>query len=920
MPLSWNEIKARAAAFVNEWKTAAGSEREEAEAQTFENEFFNIFGVNRRQVAVFEKKVKLLDGSGYIDLFWKGHILIEMKTPGKDMAKAYEQAKKYALSLSPADMPKGILICDFVSFHYYNLLEDGKLYRFNLTELADHIELFGDLAGYKEIDPYKQWDPVNIEAAETMGRLHDRLKEIGYRGHQLELYLVRLLFCLFADDTGIFEPPDSFIKYILVRTAEDGSDLALHLQKIFEVLNKPKSSRLKTIDEQLNEFPYINGGLFQERLESADFDRPMRDTLIDCCRLDWSKISPAIFGAMFQSVMNDNERHDLGAHYTSEENILKLIHPLFLDGLWDEFNKIITLSPSAQQKGLIEFHNRIANLKFLDPACGCGNFLVISYRELRLLELEIMERLLGNNQVLDVSTEIKVNVDQFFGLEIEEFPSQIAQVAMWLTDHQMNMRFRKRFGQYFARIPLVSTASIHCVNSLTTDWESIVAKSELSYILGNPPFLGYSVMNKDQKSEVVKVFDDMKNCGILDYVTCWYRKAAMYIQGTPIEVAFVSTNSICQGEQIAALWPELINKHGIKINFAHHTFKWSNEARGKAAVFCIIIGFSLSDRKNKKIYHYASVISAPVETAANQINAYLVDAPMVFIDKRTKPICKVSEMIYGNKPTDGGYFFFDEQEKNDLIKQDPKLAELIHPFLGAYEFLNNVPRYCLWLKGVAPSKYNHSKEITGRIQNIKAFRKASTKGATQKLADYPTLFGEIRQPDNDYILVPRHSSERRKYIPFGFVKKEVIVGDSNMAIPDASLYEFGIITSTMHMAWMRYVCGRLKSDYRYSNVIVYNNFPWPQSTDKQKKDVEAAAQEILDARAIYPDQSLADLYDTTAIVPELMKAHQKLDKLVEKAYGKTFEDDTGRVAYLFELYQNMTKDLFTETGKKRGKE
>ncbi|GHU03394.1 hypothetical protein FACS1894147_07270 [Spirochaetia bacterium] len=433
MPLSWNEIKSRAAAFVLEWGNSLKGPglltvREKAEAQTFETEFLNIFGVDRKKVALFEHEVHFGDKRGYIDLFWKGKIIIEMKTPGKDLDKAYEQAKAYALSLPQKEIPQGILTSDFLNFQYYNLedapLGIAKCYSFRLEELPLYVDLFGYLAGYKEIDPYKNWDPVNIPAAEKMGKLHDRLRESGYTGHQLELYLVRLLFCLFADDTGIFEPPNLFNRYIIERSAEDGSDLALHLQKIFEVLNKPKSGRLKTIDEQLNEFPYINGGLFQERLESADFDRPMRDTLIDCCRLDWSKISPAIFGAMFQSVMNDDERHDLGAHYTSEENILKLIHPLFLDGLWDEFNKIITLSPSAQQSRLIEFHNRIANLKFLDPACGCGNFLVISYRELRLLELEILERLLGNNQVLDVSTEIKVNVDQFFGLEIEEFPSK----------------------------------------------------------------------------------------------------------------------------------------------------------------------------------------------------------------------------------------------------------------------------------------------------------------------------------------------------------------------------------------------------------------------------------------------------------------------------------------------------------------
>ncbi|MDR1836429.1 MAG: N-6 DNA methylase, partial [Treponema sp.] len=692
MPLSWNEIKTRAAAFVNDWKDKASTAREEADAQSFQIEFFNIFGVDRKKVAVFEDKVKLHkdrqqglfgDGtagpSGYIDLLWKGHILIEMKSPGKDLEKAYGQAKNYALALDKKDFPKAILICDFVNFHYYNLLEDGKQYRFQLTQLLEHIDLFGDLAGYKDIDPFKHWDPVNIEAAVKMGELHNRLKEIGYSGHQLELYLVRLMFCLFADDTGIFEPPNLFNKYIIERTNVDGSDLALHIQKIFEVLNKPKDKRLKTIDEQLNQFPYVNGHLFEETIETADFDRPMRDTLIECCILDWSKISPAIFGAMFQSVMNDEERHDIGAHYTSEENILKLIRPLFLDGLWEEFNNIKKLSPALRRERLIKFHDKLASLTFLDPACGCGNFLVISYRELRLLELEVLEILLGKEQVLDVHNEIKVNVNQFYGIEIEEFPAQIAQVALWLVDHQMNLLVRERFGTYFMRIPLTAAASIHNANALTTDWESVVPKNELNYILGNPPFLGSKIMNDLQRKEVTTIFSGVKNCGILDYVTCWYKKAAQYIQGTGIEAAFVSTNSICQGEQVPVLWPALMNRYNIKINFTHQTFKWSNEARGKAAVYCVIIGFALADRNAKKIYQYATVTGEPVETSVKQINAYLVDYDTIFITSRAKPLYDVPPMNFGNMPLDGGHLILSDEEKEDFIKIEPKAEKYIKP-------------------------------------------------------------------------------------------------------------------------------------------------------------------------------------------------------------------------------------------------
>ncbi|MDA3940652.1 MAG: N-6 DNA methylase, partial [Spirochaetia bacterium] len=651
MVLSWNEIKTRASAFIQEWKDIAPKAREEADAQTFENGFFQIFGVTRSQIAIFEQKVQLNDGSnGYIDLFWKGHILIEMKSPGKSMEKAYEQAINYANALrSPSHLPKGILICDFNKFHYYNLSENAKLYDFMLSELVQYVELFSDLAGYKDVE-YKIQDKVNIEAAEKMGKLHDRLKEVGYDGHKLEVYLVRLLFCLFADDTGIFEH-DHFTKYIIQRTNTDGSDLALHISKIFEILNKPKENRLKTIDEQLNKFPYINGGLFLEHLETADFDTKMREALIECCSLDWGEISPAIFGAMFQSVMDSEKRHDLGAHYTSEENILKLIHPLFLDSLWEEFDKYRGYTSDVKKERLTEFHDKISKLKFFDPACGCGNFLVISYRELRILEFAVIKELLGNETLLDVDHYIKVNVNQFYGIEIEEFPSQIAHVAMWLIDHQMNLMVRNMFGQYFVRIPLTATASICCGNSLLLDWETIIKKNDLSYILGNPPFLGARIMNGEQKKEVAIIFNGLKKCSNLDYVTCWYRKAAEYIKNTKIEVAFVSTNSICQGEQVPILWPELIYKYGLSIIFAHQTFKWSNEARGKAAVYCVIVGFSHKSRKIKKLFMYENVKSNPQEIIAKQINAYLIDAPIVFIDSRSSPLSsKVSKMIFGNMP------------------------------------------------------------------------------------------------------------------------------------------------------------------------------------------------------------------------------------------------------------------------------
>lgn len=910
MALSWNEIKTRASAFIIEWKDKSQIAREEADAQTFLNGFFNIFGVGRSRIAIFEHKVKLDDeSSGYIDLFWKGHILIEMKSPGKDLEEAYTQAKKYANALDSIEFPKAILICDFNNFHYYNLNEDAKLYKFVLNDLCQYVELFSDLAGYKDVE-YKKQDIVNIEAAEKMGKIHDRLKEIGYKGHKLEVYLVRLLFCLFADDTGIFEH-DHFVKYIIQRTNVDGSDLALHLQKIFEVLNKPLHTRLLTIDEQLNKFPYVNGKLFEEYLESPDFDLKMRESLLECCTLDWRQISPAIFGAMFQSVMKKDERHDLGAHYTSEENILKVVHPLFLDSLWDEFDKYNNYVSDAKVQRLYELHNKIASLKFLDPACGCGNFLVIAYRELRILELSIMEELLGYDKVLDIEHFIKVNVNQFFGIEIEEFPSQIAQVAMWLIDHQMNLMVRDKFGQYFIRIPLTTSATIINKNALELNWESIIPNNELSYILGNPPFLGARVMKTEQKSDLKRVFKGLKNSNNLDYVTCWYKKASEYIQNTNIEVCFVSTNSICQGEQVPILWPHLLNQQHLYINFAHQTFKWSNEARGKAAVYCVIIGFSLLDKKNKKLYIYEDVKGNPKEISVKIINAYLLDAPIVFIDKIKKPICDVPENIWGNMPNDGGNLLLKKEERDYLIAKYPDITNIIKKFMGADEYLYNIQKYCLWLKDIPPTSYNKYIEVKTRIDNVKKLRQDSNREATKKLAKFPMLFGEIRQPKSDYILIPLHSSENRDYIPIGFMDKDTICSNAISLIPNATLYEFGVLSSRMHMAWVKYICGRLESRYRYSGTIVYNNFIWPNPTDSQKSKIKIAAQEVLDARKIYPNLCLADLYDNDTMIPELVKAHQKLDKIVDKAYGIVFKSDSERVSHLFKLYSMKNNDLLS---------
>ncbi len=597
MPLSWNEIKNRALAFSKKWEDECS---EEAEAKSFWDGFFDVFGISRKRVASFEEPVKLLgDKQGFIDLFWKGLLLVEHKSRGKSLDKAHTQALDYFPGITERELPKYVLVSDFARFRLYDL-EENEEYEFALKDLRKNVRLFGFIAGY-QTHKIKEQDPVNIKAAEQMGRLHDKMKEVGYEGHPLELYLVRLLFCHFAEDTGIFER-QQFQEYIEQRTSEDGTDLAHHINTLFQVLNTPEDKRLKNLDEQLAAFPYVNGKLFEEMLPTASFDRAMRQALLNCCTLDWGRISPAIFGSLFQSIMDKQSRRNLGAHYTSEKNILKLIKPLFLDGLWEEFEKI-----KSNKNKLSEFHKKLRSLKFLDPACGCGNFLVIAYRELRLLELEVLRALRDSKQlVTDVRNLIQLDVDQFFGIEIEEFPAQIAQVALWLMDHQMNMQVSEEFGQYFARIPLRTNSTIVCGNALRIDWNDIVPAGELSYIMGNPPFVGAKFMDDQQRKDVAMVFGNIKNAGLLDFVTAWYVKATQMIQGSNIRCAFVSTNSITQGEQVGVLWSWML-AHGIKIFFAHRTFQWNNEARGKAAVHCVIVGFACLDISPKQLFEYEDI-------------------------------------------------------------------------------------------------------------------------------------------------------------------------------------------------------------------------------------------------------------------------------------------------------------------------
>lgn len=914
MPLSWNEIKSRAIAFSTEWKDIT---REEAEAKPFLIEFLNVFGISRKRVATFEHRVKKIDKkSGYIDLLWPGMLLVEMKSKGQDLEKAYQQAKEYCHGLKDHELPKQIMISDFETFHVYN--ETGEKTVFKCENLVDYIQVFADIAGYQKRS-FKEQDPVNIEAAELMGTLHDKLKEVGYTGHELELYLVRLLFILFADDTNIFER-GTFLDYLEQRTGEDGSDLGLHLEGLFSVLNTPEDKRLRTLDEQRASFPYVNGKLFEEKLQVADFDVEMRQILLDCCRLDWGKISPAIFGSLFQSVMDEEARRNLGAHYTSEKNIMKVIKPLFLDDLHSEF-----MDAGSNKQKLHSLHSKISKLKFLDPACGCGNFLIISYRELRMLELEIVKKLLGGQTVTNISHYFLVDVDQFYGIEYEEFPSQIAQVAMWLIDHQMNMLASQTFGEYMPRIPLKKSAVIVHGNALRIEWQSLIStRDELfSYILGNPPFLGKQVQSQNQKNDMETVFSGVKNAGVLDYVAAWYLRSAEYLSSfrhlinKTCKVAFVSTNSISQGEQVGVLWQELFTKHNIKIHFAHRTFKWGNEARGNAAVHVVIIGFSNYDTANKLIFDYEDIQGEPHMVHAKNINPYLVEGRDLALLIRKRPINSVPEMFKGSQPTDDGNLLMTNEEKEEFVLREPQAAKFIKPFISAKEFLHNQKRWCFWLVDVSPNELKHCPNLVIRVEAVKQFRLKSSKAATVKWAQMPTLFTENRQPNTDYVLIPSHSSEKRKYIPFGFMTCEDILNNSCFSIPKASKFHFGVLSSIMHMKWVEHVCGRLESRYRYSSDIVYNNFPWPLNpSEKQKESVEKAAQEVLDVRLLFQDCSLAELYDPITMPPALLKAHQNLDKSVDNCYRpQAFPNDVKRVEFLFDLYEKYTADLFSESSK-----
>ena len=906
--LSWNEIKVRAADFARSW---AGAHYEKGETQTFYNEFFEVFGIQRKSVSTFEHAVKKLSGkTGFIDLFWPGKLLVEQKSLGLDLDKAREQALDYCASLPPGEHPEYLLLCDFQTFRLEDL-HTRETVEFTLAELPQYAERFGFLIGTRR-KAFAEQDPVNIAAAEQIGKLHDELLLTGYSGHDLDRLMVRLVFCLFADDTGIYDY-DTLSAYLQERTSEDGSDLGSCLAQLFQVLDTPNNKRYSALDQDLAQFPYISGGLFSERLPIPNFTRKTRKILLDACNFDWSRISPAIFGSLFQSVMSEKERREKGAHYTTEENILKGIGPLFVEELREELNDILAIGVTAMREAELQrFHQKLANFSFFDPACGCGNFLIITYREIRELETDTLLAIRDCRAPFSgvVALRSLVDVHQFYGIEINEFAAEISRVALWMMDHIMNLRLGQASGAVSYRIPLKASPNILTADSLDTDWPSFLPPDECSYIIGNPPFLGISNMAPEQKAHM-KRLAPFKGGGDLDFVCAWFLKVADYLQGDT-KVAFVSTNSITQGSQVAPLWEALFGKD-LEIIFAHKTFAWGSDAKGKAAVHVVILGLAKSAAAPaiKRLFSYRDAKGSYIETSPTAISPYLIDAsylsePHVVIKESNKPLRSLPPMSLGIMPITGQHYFFTQSEMADFIAAEPLSAGLFRPFLGADEFINNKERFILHLDGASPGMLAQMPLVQERMHAVSELRKNSKTPSIQKLGAYPTKYSQGFVPTTPFLLVPKVSSERRKYIPMGFLAPPTMASDLVFIVPNATKSLFALLTSAMHMAWMRLTAGRLKSDYRYSINSVYNTFPAPDLTPQDEARLERLADDVLAARANYPDDSLADLYDPDLMPPDLRKAHDALDKAVDRLYDpRGFATEQARVEHLLGRYAKM---------------
>lgn len=928
MRLSWNEIRVRAAAFAAEWHDAR---YEKGETQSFYNEFFEVFGVRRRRVASFEEPVKLLGAKrGFIDLFWKGVLLVEQKSAGRSLIPAKTQALDYFPGLREAELPRYILLSDFQNFELHDL-DEGTQVQFTLVELPSHVEALGFIIGVQK-RTFRDQDPVNIEASELMGKLHDALKESGYDGHNLERLLVRLLFCLFADDTGIFEPRDIFETLIRERTNEDGSDTGPWLSNLFDVLNTPEDKRQRALDEDLNQFAYINGDLFAERLPIPAFDLTMRKRLIEACEFSWDAISPAIFGSLFQSVMNKRERRAQGAHYTTEKNILKVIEPLFLDQLRAEFDRLRARRDNGRPAALRAFQDRLAGLRFFDPACGCGNFLIIAYRELRSLETEVLKELNPRGQrELDVGTLSKLDVSQFYGIEISEFPARIAEVALWMMDHIMNVRLSLEFGQVYARIPLVTAPHIRHGDALDLDWSDVLPPAQCSYVFGNPPFIGFVMRGVHQQDQASALMRRLGAAGSrLDYVCAWFLKAGEYVQRGDAKIGFVATNSITQGEQVAQIWPALFDRYQLEIAFAHRTFAWGSDARGMAHVHCVIIGLVTRNAAppERRLFSYEEYDAEPTESVHRALSPYLFDAsrltnPHLVVLRTRQPSGSFPPIRVGSKPVDGGYFIMDGTERTAFVQAEPNARALIRPYVGSEEHINGGDRWIMCLAGVAPNVIRAMPKVVEIIEKVRLYRLGrlpprknpdgennQASALSLSLARTPTAYHVTVLPDRPFMVIPEVSSERRTYLPIAWLEPPTIPSNKLLVALDVEPFHFALITSRMHMAWTAFVGGRLESRYQYSPGINYNPFPWPDLNPAAKARLSDCARAVLEARTAHPDATLGDLYDADVMPNDLRRAHEALDRSVDHLYrGAAFASDRERVEHLFGLYETRVEPL-----------
>ena len=917
------EQKQAAKEFAEFWKDKG---YEKGQSQTFWLQLLSqVYDVERPEKYIeFEDQVHIDKSTGFIDGYIQTtKILIEQKSIDKDLRKGirqsdgsllnpFQQAKKYIAELPVSKHPKWIITCNFKSFLIYNMENpNGEPEEILLKDLEKEYYRLQFIVDVENTNLKKEME-ISIKAGELVGKIYDEILPL-YKNPEneetlksLNMLCVRLVFCLYAEDAGLFGKHGIFHDYLEKFNTDD---LRRALIDLFKVLDTKPQDRDPYMKEDLAQFPYVNGGLFaDENIEIPNLNDTVKELLLSNASedFDWSDISPTIFGAVFESTLNPETRRSGGMHYTSIENIHKVIDPLFLDDLKSELDGILMIKVlKARKEKLLAFQQKLSELKFLDPACGSGNFLTETYLSLRRLENKALEAYQGGQIGFgdENINPIKVSIGQFYGIEINDFAVTVAKTALWIAESQMMHETENILHLNLEFLPLKSYTNIIEGNALRIDWNDVIPNGELNYIMGNPPFVGARLMNESQKEDISNIFKGTKGSGNLDYVSCWYKKATNYIDNTKIEVAFVSTNSITQGEQVAILWKDILER-GVNINFAYRTFRWDSEASLKAHVHCIIIGFSFIKRTEKYLYENDKV------KKANNINPYLIDAPNVYIESHSSPLCNVPKMDFGSMPNDGGFLSnYSKEQKEDICNRYPNTEDLFKNIVGAEEFINNKERYCIWLKDVEPSIYKSNSIIMEAIKNVKDLRENSNREATRKLAITPYLFGEIRQPKTDYLLVPSTSSERRRYIPIGFFDSNTISSNANLVIPNATLYNFGVLTSNVHMAWVRTVAGRLKSDYRYSAKIVYNNFPWCNPTEEQKKKIEKTAQAILDARALYPNSSLSDLYDELTMPKELRKAHQENDKAVMVAYGfdwrKMTESDC--VAELMKMYQEIIK-------------